>query len=248
METHLSPAIVLKTIPYGESDLLVFFLTPDRGRLKGIAKGAQRSRKRFVNCLDVFSLTRLEFTARRTGEFHLLQSGRLMEGFPGLRRDFKALSHASFMVELTETLFPSGVAEPEVFEVLRGSLDRLARGEEGSHAVIVFEIRAMALGGFGINFESCSVCKRPYQNEGRAAFLCESGGIACLGCRTISALRPEIGPEAARLIRRVQQGPWEAVCDAVVAEEVAAEIRPVLRMHRNRRLERELRTSRYIDE
>ena len=247
METHLSPAIVLKTIPYGESDLLVFFFTPDHGRLKGIAKGAQRSRKRFVNCLDVFSFVRLEFSPRRTGEFHLLQSGRLMDGFPGLRRDFAILSYASFMVELTEVLFPAGVVEPEMFESLRGSLERLGRGGAGEEAVIVFEIRAMALGGFGIDFETCSICKRPYRNEGRAVFLCEAGGIACLGCRSESALRPGIGPEAARLIRRVQAGPWEVVREEKVTEEMAGEIRPVLRMHRNRRLERELRTSRFLE-
>jgi len=247
METYLSPAIVLRTIPYGESDLLVFFFTPGQGRLKAIAKGARKSRNRFVNCLDVFSLTRLEFSTRRTGEFHLLQSGRLMDAFPGLRRSFTALSRASFMVELTEVLFPTGVVEPEMYESLRGSLDRLGREGKGDAAVILFEIRAMALGGFGIHLESCTVCGRTYRNEGRAVFLCESGGIACLGCRSESAVAPVIGPEAARLIRRVQDGPWEAVRNAVVSEGVAAEIRPVLRMHRNRRLEKGLRTSQYVD-
>ena len=52
MDNCISTAIIMRINEYGESDLLVSFFTPDRGRLEGIAKGARRSFKRFVNCLD----------------------------------------------------------------------------------------------------------------------------------------------------------------------------------------------------
>jgi DNA repair protein RecO (recombination protein O) len=247
METELSPAIILKTVPCGESDLLVFFLTPERGRLKGIAKGARRSRKRFVNCLDVFSMARLEYASRRTGEFHLLQSGKLIQGFPGLRRDFATLSRAAYMVELAELLFPAGVTEPALFELLEGSLARLSGGGDGDSACLVYEMRVMALGGFALDLRACSVCGRAYRNEGRAVFACESGGIACLRCRSESAHRPGLSPEAVRMVIRAQSGPWEAIRGLEVPPGVAAELRPVLRLHRERRLERELRTARYLE-
>jgi DNA repair protein RecO (recombination protein O) len=246
MQTELSQAIVLKTIPLGESDLLVFFLTPGKGRLKGVAKGAQKSKKRFVNCLDVFSLVRLEYSPRRTGDFYLLQSGKLENAFGGIRRDFKAMSAASFMLELTEILFPWGVADPEAFELLRGSLGRLSEAGDSETAVMVFEIRAMALGGFGIHLEACTCCGRAYLNEGRAVFDQEAGGIACLGCRQESARMPGLSPETARVIRAIQAGPWEAVCDTALGEDLKEELRPVLRLHRNQRLERELKTARYV--
>ncbi len=247
MQTELSPAIVLRTIPYGESDLLVFFLTPDRGRLKGVAKGAQRSRKRFVNSLEVFSLVRLEFAARRTGEFLLLQSGKLVQGYAGLRRDFATLSYASYLAELAEVLLPAGVSEPEIFELLCGSLERLSQGQDRDSARLVFEIRAMALGGFALGLSACSVCGRVYRNEGRAVFACGSGGIACLGCRSESGQRPGLSPEAVRILQQVQAGPWKAVQALEVPPEIAAELRPVMRLHRTRRLERELKTARYIE-
>ena len=55
-------AIVLRARPYGESDKIVSFLTEDFGKLSGIAKGALRSRRRFVNSLEPFSLVK-EFAA-----------------------------------------------------------------------------------------------------------------------------------------------------------------------------------------
>lgn len=247
MQTQLSSAVILRTIPYGESDLLVFYLTPGGGQLKGIAKGARRSRKRFVNCLEVFSLARLECSPRRTGDFHLIQSGKLVNGFPGLRRNFARLSYASYMVEMVQVLFPSGVSEPEVFEVLAGSLDRLSTGADCDSIWVVFELRAMALGGFALGIEACSVCGRPYKNEGRAVFMCSAGGVACLRCRSETVHRPGVSPATARVIKSVQAGPWDAVRGMEVPAEIIAELRPVFRLHREYRLERELRTSRYID-
>ncbi|MBN1626048.1 MAG: recombination protein O N-terminal domain-containing protein, partial [Deltaproteobacteria bacterium] len=55
-------AIITRVREFGESDLMVTFFTPDAGRLRGVAKGALRSRKRFVNCLDAFSLVNLEYS------------------------------------------------------------------------------------------------------------------------------------------------------------------------------------------
>ncbi|HSC41785.1 MAG TPA: DNA repair protein RecO, partial [Candidatus Binatia bacterium] len=58
---HVTAAIVLRNRPYGESDKIVSFFTDKFGKLTGIAKGALRSRRRFVNSLEPFSLINLKF-------------------------------------------------------------------------------------------------------------------------------------------------------------------------------------------
>jgi hypothetical protein len=100
----------------------VTFFTAQKGRLSGVAKGARKSRKRFVNALDLFSLVNLEYAPRRQGNLLLLESGKLLDAHPGLRADFSSLSKASYMIELTEILFPPGVSEPGMFELLNLSL------------------------------------------------------------------------------------------------------------------------------
>ena len=62
--SQTTAAIVLRHRPYGESDKIVSFLTEDFGKLTGIAKGAMRSRQRFVNSLEPFSLVNLRFHDR----------------------------------------------------------------------------------------------------------------------------------------------------------------------------------------
>ena len=56
MPVYTSEALILRTYKLGESDLIVVFLTRDRGKKRGVAKGARRSKKRFAGGLE--SLTR----------------------------------------------------------------------------------------------------------------------------------------------------------------------------------------------
>lgn len=49
---YRTEAIVLRLLDYGESDRIVTFYTAGFGKLRGIARGARRSRKRFANALE----------------------------------------------------------------------------------------------------------------------------------------------------------------------------------------------------
>jgi DNA repair protein RecO (recombination protein O) len=246
MKTRISPSIIMRTKKFGESDLFVSFFTQDRGRLKGIAKGARRSKKRFVNCFDVFSLVNLEYGSGREGDLHFLQSGKLIQGYPGLRRDLDGLSRASYMIELTEILFPWGVVDQEMFDVLRDSLGMLCKAARKDIVLLLFELRAMTLGGFGINLRKCCVCGRAYKVEGRAVFKCEQGGIACLKCEHESAVYPGVDPATAKILLTVQNKPWPFVKNLVIDDRAAGEITNILRLHRDHCLERRLTTSKYI--
>ena len=229
---------------FGESDLLVSFFTSDRGQLRGIAKSARKSRKRFTNCLDTFSLVSLEYGIRKAGGLCFIRAGRLLEGFPGLRENFQTFSRASFMLELTEVLFPSEVADGQMFDLLRHSLGCLSAGEEPEPVLLAFEARALALGGYAIHMESCCVCGRHYSGAGTAVFKRERGGIACLRCQPQSAETPALSPESAATLSNMQCGliqdppaPYGRVMD---------EIRSVIRLHREYRLEQRLKTAKYL--
>lgn len=232
---------------FGESDLLVTFFTPDRGRLKGVAKGARRSRKRFVNCLDIFSLVNLEYDPKRKGDLCFIHSGKLIEAYSGLRKDFAALSGASYVVELTEILFPWALPDRDIFEVLKRTFHLLASGERTDLIAVLFELIAMSRGGYGINLEKCCVCGRIYKGEGDAVFRPEKGGIACLKCQQITALTPKISPNTVDVIRRMQSKSIAGIEERrITYEETLMELKPVLKLHREYHLGRNIKTSSYL--
>jgi DNA repair protein RecO (recombination protein O) len=246
MQRFSSPAIIMRVREFGEADLLVSFFTPEKGRLKGVAKGARRSSKRFVNCLDSFSLVELEFQLKRADDLFFLTAGKLRNAYPGLRSDYANLARASYMIELTEVLFPLGVADPEVFRLLAGSFDLLDQGAGTIAVPVAFESRAMVLGGYGINLEKCCLCGRDYTGRGAAVFKRDRGGIACLKCQPETLLTPALSPEAVGLLERLQRRPLEVLREIELPDQWVEQVRPVLKLHREYRLERRLRTSKYV--
>ena len=140
MKSFISQSIILRVKEFGESDLLVTFFSSEKGLLKGVAKGARKSRKRFVNCLDLFCLVNLEYEERGNRDLCFLLSGKHIDAYEGLRHDYSVLSKASVMVELVELLFPYGVYEKDVFRLLKDSLESMAKGENADIVFTLFEI------------------------------------------------------------------------------------------------------------
>jgi DNA repair protein RecO (recombination protein O) len=247
MKTEISQAIIMRVKEFGETDLLVTFFTPHKGLLKGMAKAARRSRKRFVNCFDKFSLVSLEYTLKKEGGLWFLHSGRLINGYPDLRTDFTLLSSASFLIELTEILFPSGVSDPGMFDLLKDSLASLTSARKVVSIPLVFEARALTLGGYRVNLEKCSECGRAYKGEGMAVFRPEKGGIACLKCEQPSHLYPSMTPDAVRILEMLQEGSFSVSEVDTIAEDVMKSLKTVLKLHREYRVEKKLKTSKYLE-
>jgi DNA repair protein RecO (recombination protein O) len=247
MKTEISQAIIMRVKELGESDLLVTFLTPHKGVLKALAKAARRSRKRFVNCFDKFSLVSLEYTLKKEGGLWFFHSGRLINGYPDLRSDFASLSAASYLIELTEILFPSGVSDPGIFDLLKESLASLVSAERAVSIPLFFEARALTLGGYRVNLEKCSECGRAYKGEGMAIFKPDKGGITCLKCQQPSCLHPSITPDAVRILEMLQEGSFSVSEVDGIADDTVKCLRTVLKFHREYRMERRLKTSKYLE-
>ena len=52
MPVYTSEALILRTYKLGEADRIVVFLTRDRGKKRGVAKGARRAKSRFAGALE----------------------------------------------------------------------------------------------------------------------------------------------------------------------------------------------------
>jgi DNA repair protein RecO (recombination protein O) len=247
MEISSSLSIIMRVKDFGESDLLITLFTPTEGKIKGIAKGARRSRKRFVNCLDIFSLVQMEYSLKKKDRLYFLHSGKLIDAYPGLRKDYNSLIKASYMIELTEMLFPWHLPDRGMFDTLRSSFEMLNNGGNTDIVTVFFELSAMALGGYSINLEKCSICGRVYKGQGTAVFRPDTGGIACMKCQGVTKTTPSICPDTVSMIKRIQSGLSKECFDDCTSKDFLVEIRPVLKLHREYRLENRPKTAGYLE-
>src|ERR1041384_2453217 len=65
---YTADALILRTYKLGEADRIVVFLTRDRGKKRGVAKGARRPRSKFGAALEPMTEVRLAYFEKETRE------------------------------------------------------------------------------------------------------------------------------------------------------------------------------------
>lgn len=183
MQPHISDAIILRHIDYGESDRIVTFFTPDRGRQKGFARGARKSRKRFGPGLELFAQVRIHWTLPKSGELLSLREVELVDLRTGLRKDLEALALAGYGCELVEELVGEDPAHPEAYDLLRFFLDHLAANGNTPESRMLFELRLLNHVGYVPHLLHCSECDNELP-AADVAFDPARGGSLCTACAT----------------------------------------------------------------
>ncbi len=210
MEPCRTPAVVIDVKDYGESDKIVTFYSLLRGRMCGIAKGAKRSLKRFVNKLELFTLLEIHFTDGRTSSLVRLDQADPLDHFPALRASYERYTAATVLCELVLHWTRENDADPRLFELLRWGLGNL---EDESRppiwGVILFQIKLLTLLGFQPDLTGCSTCGRLAPGLAPYRFRLARGSLLCAPCTQIA--RPDdrqglvISLSTAQLLKKAQE-------------------------------------------
>jgi DNA repair protein RecO (recombination protein O) len=181
-ESHKTTGFVLRTLNYGESDLIVTFCTSEFGKLKGIAKGAKRSKKRFANTFEPFSLTNILFTRKSRDMLAFIDACDVSEHYDNIRLDLEKTLIASYFIDLADHFSPEGKRNEKIFGLL-GNFLALLNNEQASDALVrFFEMRLLRYAGYDPTLEHCLSCKTPVTNGGAYYFHAGEGGIKCSAC------------------------------------------------------------------
>ena len=181
MKLEVSNAIILHHSDYGEADRIVTFLTPDYGRLKGFARAARKSRKRFGAALEPLAEVQMHWAPRTSGELVSLRDAELVKLHAGLRRDLETLTLAGYGSELTEVLFGDSGAGVEVFQLLQAFLDHLDSEGFSAEARLLLEIRMLSVSGYMPHLQHCADCFGPL-SAGPVSFSAIHNGSLCKAC------------------------------------------------------------------
>src|SRR3989442_13695185 len=74
-----SEAIVLRTYPLREADLLVTLFTREEGKVRGVARSAKKSKRRFGGALEPLTYVRVHYEDGEQQELARLDSCEVLE-------------------------------------------------------------------------------------------------------------------------------------------------------------------------
>ncbi len=172
-----TPAVVLRTHPVGESDLVVVMLTATRGRVEARARGARKSRRRFPGGLPAGGrgIARI---ARGRGAMPRLEDFAPSSDHAALGRDLEAFAYAAYLCELVDQLVSGHTADPRIFAAL---VDALEASIQGPSPWVLRRFELRLLDGLGQlpALDACCVCGAERPEQGTIAFDPRRGGVLC---------------------------------------------------------------------
>jgi DNA repair protein RecO (recombination protein O) len=114
---HHGEAIVLRTWPFHEADLLVSLFTRDQGKIKGVARHAMKSRKRFGGALEPATQVRAHYTERPHQELVRLDQFEILWSPLTAPIDYLRTAGLQLVVEVLEEAMPELAADDNIYRL-----------------------------------------------------------------------------------------------------------------------------------
>lgn len=209
VQARQTDALVLNCIEHGEADVIVTLFCQDVGRLSAIAKGAKKSRKRFVNKLELFSFLHITYQQKANRSLAFLIEADLHTGFLQLRHDLQLYSIASVIREFLLQGIRENEPDPAIFRLSLWALHNLDRQQHPLTVLCMFLIRFYAHLGYRPDLTTCARCKSPVTGYSQYSFDTAGGRIVCLTCAPHFAQGIALSPGTIKILRTIQDQPVE---------------------------------------
>jgi len=222
-----TPALVARSVNYGESDRILDLLTQEQGKLSVVARGARRSRKRFGGALSLFIIGEAVIRPAVRGKLKVLERFDSLEDLgPGICRDVVKMAHGSYMLELARELWPADQPEPAGWRMLCEALKALSNLAQPSTQLLrAFELQILTCAGLGPSLDVCVSCGAPPRPDQPVLLNVSRGGILCQDC---AAHGHHLSHEAHQALRTLMMIPINEASQQEVQAEAAKEMREIM--------------------
>jgi DNA repair protein RecO (recombination protein O) len=242
MPVYTSEALILRTYKLGEADRIVVFLTRDRGKKRGVAKGARRVRSRYVGGLEPLTRATVAYYEREQRELvRLNYVETLRSPLAGASAD--ALGHVGYFAELIDEWAPEAHADERLFRLGSSVLDAIGGGAPVEALARYFEYWLLRLQGVYPAFD-CALCGEPV---GRSAIMPPREAVLmCRGCAPTGG--SALSFEAVKFLSLAGTRPPDRLAEAPLAAHASRELETIHRRLFNLHLEKELKSARVLRE
>ena len=241
---YKTEAIVLRQRKLGEADKIITLYTPNFGKLEAVAKGVRRPKSRLAGHLEVLTYTSAMLAQGRN--LDVVTQAQAIESFAPVRDDLDRLSRALYAAELVDRFSPEGAESYHMFQLLLGTLRRLAAGAAADVVLRYFEMQLLTLAGFQPQLQRCLSCQRPLTPVPNY-FSPSAGGVLCPSCGPGTVTSRPLSVSALKVMRLLQGGAFGDISRVRIGPTLAQELEFHLRADLVHVLERDVRSAAFID-
>jgi len=243
MSVLTSEAVVLRTWPVHEADLIVSFFTRDYGRVRGVAKSALKSRKRFGGALEPMTLARAWYAERPGQDLVRLDQLEIVRSPLSAPIDHMRMAVLSFFAELLDEALPDHDPQETIFRLLVSVLEQTTV-EQPWMPLTYFQLWMTRLMGLLPEIGHCTACGEALI-AGEASFNTLGDGLFCPVHRNGNA--SGLSADSWQLAQRMLRSPVAAFAAEPWPRRRAQDLRRFTLQALERHLERKLRSAEALE-
>lgn len=188
--------IILRSMPYGESNKIVTLYTREAGKVTAMARGAKKPASRLSAITQPF--THGSFLIRKGKGMGTLEQGEPIDSMRHIREDLEATAYASYVVELIDRLTEDGERSEGIYGLLHEALHAINEQYDPEAIALFVEWKMLSVAGIHPVLHQCANCGA---TEGEFGFSFREIGFLCHRCFHMDRYMIRISPTQLKLIR-----------------------------------------------
>ena len=243
MPQKQSEAIVLRTYPLHEADLLVTFFTRAEGKVKGVAKSAKKSKRRFGGALEPLTQVRVYYDDREKRELARIDSCDVLQSPLAGTVDYGRAAALAHVAEVVDELLPDREVNDAVYRLTSSVLANMKAGAIWM-PLTYFDLWMTRLTGFLPELHVCVQCGAALDGE-KAWFHALVDGLLCVDDKRLAS--SELTWESRMLAAEMFRAPVDVLAKEVWPKKKGADLRKFLIQILERHLDRKLVTAHSLE-
>ncbi len=240
---YRTEAIVLRRTDFGEADRLLTVFTPDRGKLKIIAKGARKPTSRKSGHVELFSYGQFLVAVGR--ELDIITQAETLEPFLALREDLLRTTYAYYVAELADAFTAERDENRPLFDLLKEAFGWLCTADDLPLVARYYELHLLGLVGYQPQLFVCGGCKKQLEPEVNYLSAAE-GSVYCHKCGYEQLGTSELSVNALKVLRFLQTREWELCRLLRLSPASHAEVERTMSHYITYHLERKLKSVDFV--
>lgn len=238
-----SEALVLRTYPFHEADLLVTLFTRAEGKVRGVAKAAKRSRRRFGGALEPLTHVVAHWEEKAKQELVRIDSCDVIASPLTAEVSYARLAALSYVAEVIDQLLPDREPSDDIFRLTLSVVRRLRSGSVWM-PLTYFDLWIVRLIGLLPELGECAACGAAL-NGSKAYFHPLADGLLCANDKRLAST--EISAESRLLAAEMFRSPVQNFEQMPWPRQRAADLRRFLAQRIERHIERKLVTAAMLE-